>query len=271
MSGTIPSSRSTVPGSWRTWREAPAIRNSSSTLTDANSGRPRSRPASSAAGSGSSHSSRRRSAGIRRSASAHDAASKTYQSRDVAMREHVLDVVGERPQLLLPHHVDGGGRDDLVVVVDQLQQRFLDVARPRLEQHVAAPDLLLERQVLEHRHDPLAQLPGEDVVEVLGGAGAAARVAVVQRPLGRGDVLPRIDQREQPVDAVLRARHLLLQRVREQRVRLRAVLPRNRLSDKRQVVEVAAASRSASASIASRGNVSGLSVRRRRSSAAMTL
>ncbi len=67
------------------------------------------------------------------------------------MRQHVLHVVCERPQLLLPHHVDGGGGDDLVLVVDQLQQGFLDVARPRLQQHVAAPDFFVLRQLLENR------------------------------------------------------------------------------------------------------------------------
>jgi len=38
----------------------------------------------------------------------------------VPVRQHVLDVVRERPHLMLPDHVDGGGRDDLVVVVDEL-------------------------------------------------------------------------------------------------------------------------------------------------------
>ena len=151
-------------------------------MTEAKSGRRRSRPASSAAGSGSSHSSRRRSAGIRCSASAHDAASNTYQSCDVAVRQHVLDVVGQAPHLLLADDVDRRGRDDRVVVVDQLQQRFLDVARPRLDQDVAAADPLVERHVLEHRHDPLAQRRRQDVVEVLRGARPAARVAVIERP-----------------------------------------------------------------------------------------
>ena len=61
----------------------------------------------------------------------------------VAMREHVLDVVGERPHLLCAHDIDRRRGDHLIVVVDQLQQRFLDVARARLEKDVAAPHLLL--------------------------------------------------------------------------------------------------------------------------------
>ena len=77
---------------------------------------------------------------------------------DVAMGEHVFDVAGERPHFLLGDQVDRRRRDHLIVVVDQLQQRFLDVPRPRLDQHVAAPHLLLERQVFQQRHDLLAQV-----------------------------------------------------------------------------------------------------------------
>ena len=66
---------------------------------------------------------------------------------DVAMGEHVLDVFGERPALLRRDEIDGRRGNHFIVVVDQLEQRFLDIARARLEQDVSAPDLLLARQV----------------------------------------------------------------------------------------------------------------------------
>ena len=203
MSGTVPSFSRVLPGSWRTWRDALTMRNSSSTLTDANSGSVRSRPASSAAGSGSRHSSRRRSAGIRFSASAHEAASKTYQSCTSRCASTCSMSSASVQIWCCRDHVDRRRRHHLVVVIDQLEQRLLDVPRPGLDQHVAAPHFFFDRQVFEQRHDPLAQLAAEDVVEILRGARAAARIAVLQRPLGRGDVLPRIDQGQQPIDAVL--------------------------------------------------------------------
>ena len=45
--------------------------------------------------------------------------------------EHVLQVVGEPPEPLLLDAVDGGGREGLLVVVDELGERVLDVAHPR--------------------------------------------------------------------------------------------------------------------------------------------
>src|SRR5688500_10530626 len=112
------------------------------------------------------------------------------------MREHMLDVVRELPQLELAHDVDSGGGDYLVVVVDQLEERLLDIARTRALEHVAAPDLLLERKLLEDRDDTLAQLAGEQVVEILGRACAAARVPPLEGPPCGGDILPRINEAE---------------------------------------------------------------------------
>ena len=111
--------------------------------------------------------------------------------RDVSVREHMLDVVAERPELIDADEVDRrGGDDDLVIVVDQLQQRLLHVARPRLEDHVAASDFCLDRRVLQDRDQAAALLAGEDVVEILEGAGTRARMAMLDR-LARGRyVLP---------------------------------------------------------------------------------
>jgi hypothetical protein len=98
--------------------------------------------------------------------------------------------------------VDRCGRDHLVFVVHQLRQAVLGVADARLEQAVAAADLLLERQVLEHGHHALAHRAGQQVVEVLEGARARTRLAVLDCPARGGDVRVRVDEREQPVHAV---------------------------------------------------------------------
>ena len=162
----------------------------------------RRRPASSAAGSGSSHSSRRRSAGIRRSASVHDAASNTYQSFTSRCASTCSTSSAEAPHLLFAHDVDRRRRGDRVVVVDELQERFLDVTRPRLEEDVAATDAFFARHVLEDRQHLLAQGAREDVVEVFRRARTRARVAVLERPPRRVDVGRRVDERQQFEDPV---------------------------------------------------------------------
>ncbi len=108
----------------------------------------------------------------------------------------MLDVTGKRPHLALPHDVDRAGRDHLIVVVDQLQQGFLGVALARPDQDVAAADPLVERHVLEDRHDHLADGAAQEVVEIFGGARPVARVSLRQGPLRGGDVVRRVDQRE---------------------------------------------------------------------------
>ena len=64
------------------------------------------------------------------------------------MREHVLDVVRQAPHLASPDEVNGRRRYYLVIVVDELEQCLLDVARSCLEDDIAAADLLVERQGL---------------------------------------------------------------------------------------------------------------------------
>ena len=45
----------------------------------------------------------------------------------VAVREHVLEIVGERPQPALFDEQDGRGGHHLVLVVDELSQRVLEI------------------------------------------------------------------------------------------------------------------------------------------------
>ena len=137
----------------------------------------------------------------------------------VAMLERVLEVVGEAgPQAALFDEEHRGGCHDLILVVHELREAVLGVADARLEQQVAAAHLLFDGQVLEHGHHTLADLAVEQVVEVLGRAGLHARIAVFERPAGRRDVLPRIEQPQQPIQAVERAPKLLIERPGNQRL-----------------------------------------------------
>ena len=134
----------------------------------------------------------------------------------VAVGQHVIEVVDQRAQLEAADQVDRRRRHDLVVAVDQDQQRLLDVARARPQDHVALGDALLVGQLLEHRHQPAAQRTGQHVVEVLAGRRLGARVAVLQLPARRHDVAARIEQGEHEEDALAGPRPLLLEQRLEQ-------------------------------------------------------
>ena len=102
-----------------------------------------------------------------------DAVSKTGpSSRASRWLSTCLDVVGEAPGTRA-RGVDGCGGDHWILVRDQLEQCFLNVAWSGREQYVLAPYLLLDRYPIEHGHDALAEPALEDVVQV---SDASARV-----------------------------------------------------------------------------------------------
>ena len=118
------------PGCWRTWRAAPAIRNSSSTLTDANSGS--ARKPSRDFGRG-----QRLEPELPAAFRRHPLLRKRPRCgledipvAPVAIREDVLDVVGEVPPPALADRINRDGRHHLVIVIDQVEERLLNVARP---------------------------------------------------------------------------------------------------------------------------------------------
>ena len=103
-----------------------------------------------------------------------------------AVPEHVLQIVAQRrPQPPLLDQQDRRRGHHLVVVVNELRQRILDIARPRLVDDVAAPDPFLGRHVLDQQHHPATQITGEHVVEQLGGARSLPRVRRAQRTADR--------------------------------------------------------------------------------------
>ena len=134
----------------------------------------------------------------------------------VAVGQHVLEVVGQPPQPLRPHVVDGGGGEHLVLVVDELGERVREVPPAGPQQGVRPLHLLLGRDVLEQRHQPLAQGAAQEVVEVLGGAGAGPGVAL-HPAARRGHVAPREDEAEEAPDPLARALQPLLEDAVEQR------------------------------------------------------
>ena len=153
-----PRAYSVRPVSWRTWRPSRASRNSSSTCVKSNSGTRRRRSASSTAGSGSCHSCLRRSA-------LHPVGGQRPRRRfehvliaHVAMREHVLEIVGQRPQAFLLDQQHRRRGDRLILVVQQLRERVFDVARARPVDHVALADALLLRHLFDEQHHALARL-----------------------------------------------------------------------------------------------------------------
>ena len=122
------------------------------------------------------------------------------------MREHVLEIVGERPQPAFLDEQHRRRRDRLILVVQQLRDRVLDVAQARAIDHVALADAFLLGHVVDEQHHALAHVAFEQVVEVLDRARSDAHVAVLERMPHRGDVALRLDQAEQVEDAVDRAR-----------------------------------------------------------------
>ena len=133
LDGTDPSCVRTLPGSCRTCRAALAIRNSSST-----DDRREERQAPQAAGQlrGRQRLEPQLAPALGRHAPFGQRPRRGFEHvpvLHVPMREHMLDVVGEAPHLLLAHDVDRRRRGDRIVVVDELQERFLDVPRTRLE------------------------------------------------------------------------------------------------------------------------------------------
>ena len=152
------------------------MRNNSSTDANAKSGTLRRRLASSTAGSGSSH---KRAPPLGGHALRRQCPRRGFEHIPVvgiAVCQRVLEIVGERPHLALLDELNRRGGDDLVVVVDQLCDGVLDVARARLEDHVAAAHPLGGGHLLDEHHHAPPQLAGEQVVEILHGArNAGAR------------------------------------------------------------------------------------------------
>ena len=76
----------------------------------------------------------------------------------------------------------------------ELDEGLFEIARPALEHDVGVADLPLHRQVLDDRHDPLANDAAEQVVQVLDGSRPRAARLVLDRVACGGHVLPRINQ-----------------------------------------------------------------------------
>ena len=74
----------------------------------------------------------------------------------VAMREDVLQIVGERPHPAFFDEHDRSRRNRLIFVMQQLGDRVFDVARAGPVDDVALADALLRRHFVDEQHDPLS-------------------------------------------------------------------------------------------------------------------
>jgi len=113
------------------------------------------------------------------------------------MLQDVLDVVGKAPHLPRLDEMDGGSGDGLLLVVQQLRQRVLDVAGARAIDDIALADALVGGHVLDQQHDAAANIALEHVVEILDGARDRASFADFERRSHRGDVCWWIHQAKQ--------------------------------------------------------------------------
>ena len=136
-----------------------------------------------------------------------------------------LQIIGQAGRSVAGRVVDGRGCDNRVAVVNQLRQRVLEIARPRLEQPIGVVDLDRHRRLVDERHDALAHVRPEQVVQVLDRVGATLPVAACDRAASRGDVTDLIQHAQQPVDPIEDSLEAFSERAFQQRgVRARRVL-----------------------------------------------
>ena len=93
------------------------------------------------------------------------------------MLECILEVVGQRPEAALLDELHRCRGDHLILVVNELRKAVFGVADPRLQQRVAALDLFLDRQLLEHRHHALAQRASRAMLSRYSAALALMRAS----------------------------------------------------------------------------------------------
>ena len=134
----------------------------------------------------------------------------------VAVGEHVLEIVDELPEGFFLDPLDRRRGEELVLVVDELRQRVREVALPGLEQGVPLARLRVHGEVFEQGDEPEAQRAPQEVVQVLGGSRAIARIPL-HPPSRHGHVPPRVEEPEQAPGAVLGAPQPLGERAVEQR------------------------------------------------------
>ena len=98
--------------------------------------------------------------------------------QDAAAARDVLEIIRQRPQAAPRHGVDRRGRDDGVVVVNELRQRVVELARAALEHGVGVTDLVGPRRVVENREHAARRRCRADCRDTRGrGPGGAHRRA----------------------------------------------------------------------------------------------
>ena len=184
------------------WRRGTARRPRRSRTAACGAGDRRARPPAAAPATAAC----RRSAGMRFAASAHDAASNTYQSRTSRCASTCSRSSASDHSLRASTSMDGGGRHSpgsrRAAAARACPRRR--AARVR-KMHVALAHALVQRHVLDQQHHAACgRRPRAGCRGTRRRAIARARRRIVERMAHRGDVARRVDQAEQREDAVRR-------------------------------------------------------------------
>jgi hypothetical protein len=130
----------------------------------------------------------------------------------------------------------------------QLSDSVFEVTRASPEKGVRDPGSLRHRHVIQDWHQPLSQRVAHGIVEILDRRHRRPPVIgdSIERPLrtlpmpkrraGRLHFLPRLNQREQPEDAVRDPSELVVKRALEQRALRQLVMPTEVESERQDAV-----------------------------------
>ena len=147
-----------------------------------------------------------------RQASAHDAASTTARSSCERCVTHELEIVGQAPQTAAGDEMDGGGSQHRIVVMNQLRQRVLGIARPAFQIRFASRTFSAIGVSSRIGSTRLRTIALEQIVEVLDGRGPAAPLSLLDGVARGSDIVHAVEQANQTEDPVERARQLVVER-----------------------------------------------------------
>ena len=190
--------QSSRPAGWRSSSPASAIRNNSSTDSAANNGMTRTRSASSTIGNESLDAANPPLACL--AASAHDTASPTIAFSE--RWEATYSRSSLSPSLPLADEVNGGSGNHRIVLVHELCERVVQIARAAFQDGVRVADLFGQRRVVQDRHHAFAHDATEQDYRDTRPPLRGDALHPVRSCIRRRHVVDVIEQAEQAVDAI---------------------------------------------------------------------